>query len=184
MAFSQCVSTSYPGSYLRPPFPMFQNGRLGQRQRSIGKSDGPDEENVRWRGWWDEENHSQGLDRVTWETSCWLDDIKCLVHDAYLGNTNTFRRIIFIVCRFNETRFILLRHLLTYNWCVHLWLKKSNAKYLIIIKNLAMLMFLGRPEVQILAQNTAAFAEYYLHWTTTFEISFSGSSDTNHDSLL
>ena len=26
--------------------------------------------------------------------------------------------------------------------------------------------------------------EYYLHWTTTFEISFSGSSDTNHDSLL
>ena len=27
-------------------------------------------------------------------------------------------------------------------------------------------------------------AEYYLHWTTTFEISFSGCSDTNHDSLL
>ena len=27
-------------------------------------------------------------------------------------------------------------------------------------------------------------AEYYLHWTTTFEISSSGSSDTNHDSLL
>ena len=26
--------------------------------------------------------------------------------------------------------------------------------------------------------------EYYLHWTTTFEISFSGSSHTNHDSLL
>ena len=26
--------------------------------------------------------------------------------------------------------------------------------------------------------------EYYLHWTTTFEISFSGSSNTNHDSLL
>ena len=26
--------------------------------------------------------------------------------------------------------------------------------------------------------------EYYLHWTTTFEISFSGSSDTNRDSLL
>ena len=26
--------------------------------------------------------------------------------------------------------------------------------------------------------------EYYLHWTTTFEISFSGSSDTNHGSLL
>ena len=26
--------------------------------------------------------------------------------------------------------------------------------------------------------------EYYLHWTTTFEISFSGSSDTNYDSLL
>ena len=26
--------------------------------------------------------------------------------------------------------------------------------------------------------------EYYLHWTTTFEIYFSGSSDTNHDSLL
>jgi hypothetical protein len=26
--------------------------------------------------------------------------------------------------------------------------------------------------------------EYYLHWTTTFERSFSGSSDTNHDSLL
>jgi hypothetical protein len=26
--------------------------------------------------------------------------------------------------------------------------------------------------------------EYYLHWTTTFEISFSGSSDTNHDNLL
>ena len=23
-----------------------------------------------------------------------------------------------------------------------------------------------------------------IHWTTTFEISFSGSSDTNHDSLL
>jgi hypothetical protein len=27
-------------------------------------------------------------------------------------------------------------------------------------------------------------AEYYLHWTTTFEISFAGSSDTDHDSLL
>jgi hypothetical protein len=26
--------------------------------------------------------------------------------------------------------------------------------------------------------------EYYLHWTTTFEASFSGSSDTNHGSLL
>ena len=26
--------------------------------------------------------------------------------------------------------------------------------------------------------------EYYLHWTTTFEISFSGSSDTNHGSLV
>jgi hypothetical protein len=26
--------------------------------------------------------------------------------------------------------------------------------------------------------------EYYLHWTTTFEIYFSGSSDTNHGSLL
>jgi hypothetical protein len=26
--------------------------------------------------------------------------------------------------------------------------------------------------------------EYYLHWTTTFEISSSGSSDTNYDSLL
>jgi hypothetical protein len=26
--------------------------------------------------------------------------------------------------------------------------------------------------------------EYYLHWTTTFEISFSGSSDTNHNSWL
>jgi hypothetical protein len=26
--------------------------------------------------------------------------------------------------------------------------------------------------------------EYYLHWTTTFEISFSCGSDTNHDSLL
>ena len=26
--------------------------------------------------------------------------------------------------------------------------------------------------------------EYYLHWTTTFEIFFSGSSDTNHNSLL
>ena len=25
--------------------------------------------------------------------------------------------------------------------------------------------------------------EYYLHWTTTFEISFSGNSDTNRDSL-
>ena len=26
--------------------------------------------------------------------------------------------------------------------------------------------------------------EYYLHWTTTFDISFSGSSDTNHDSFV
>ena len=26
--------------------------------------------------------------------------------------------------------------------------------------------------------------EYYVHWTTMFETSFSGSSDTNHDSLL
>ena len=25
--------------------------------------------------------------------------------------------------------------------------------------------------------------EYYLHWTTTFEISFSGSSDTNHSNV-
>ena len=28
------------------------------------------------------------------------------------------------------------------------------------------------------------FVEYCLHWTTTFEISFPCSSDTNHDSLL
>ena len=27
-------------------------------------------------------------------------------------------------------------------------------------------------------------AEYYLHWTTMFEISFLGSSDTNHGSLF
>jgi hypothetical protein len=26
--------------------------------------------------------------------------------------------------------------------------------------------------------------DYYLHWTTTFEISFSGSSDTNHGNLV
>jgi hypothetical protein len=31
---------------------------------------------------------------------------------------------------------------------------------------------------------TRLIVEYYLHWTTTFEITFSGSSDTNHDSLL
>ena len=32
--------------------------------------------------------------------------------------------------------------------------------------------------------NYETIVEYYLHWITMFEISFSGSSDTNHDSLL
>jgi hypothetical protein len=39
---------------------------------------------------------------------------------------------------------------------------------------------------QVVQTQTTAqlIVEYYLHWTTTFEISFSGSSDTNHGSLL
>ena len=57
---------------------------------------------------------------------------------------------------------------------LHIWFDEE-AKVISIFA-CALIFFKHKPRQLIV--------EYYLHWTTMFEISFSGSSDTNHDSLL
>ena len=86
----------------------------------------------------------------------------CLV----AGNANYLKIFIFTTIGVNFTIYnVLFQGLLNYFGCLS---RQYSSRFKMATQRLAYCRILI----------------CYLHWTTTFGMSFSGSSDTNHDSLL